>query len=427
MAIFDTNSKIRKWRYSVADIQLLIPGEENVPIPTERMGNMSIVEDYETLYFPMFKIELILESDIYYKILEHKTDCQIHLRIDRFYQGIDNPEKSVPRKYINDNFDLILDEDTDDMQFSLKREENKTDYTKTKKDDLNVLEKIDTPVSFYLFKSSTIDGTKKNINKVIPECNLVDVYAWMATTGKIKNILMAQPDNNKIYDQIVIPRMSILKAFEFLDVYYGLYKTGSMIYFGLRYNYIIPYSGDCKAYIDGETTDINIVIPKGDNLAHASNLGELYTKDDDLKHYIIGDFKTIDIRNDSISSNYLMGNDIETVDSYSGEITTESANSKVKSSSVIKAFENKTENNMISSTYTAHTGARSKVINVMIQDYNIMDIAPNKQYTFLFEDTKLLKKHKGKYILCNATHSFVKEGTDFILSTILTFKLSNKK
>lgn len=426
MSLFDVNSKLRKWKYTVKNIQLSIPGEENIVIPNERMKSISIMEDYEALYFPLFKIELILESEIYYKIIKNKNRCKIHLRIDRYFHSIDNSEKSAYRKFINSNFDLIIDEDTDDMQYSLKQEENKLDYENIIKSDMNELNQVDTVFSFYLFNSDIIDGTKKNVNKVLSNCNIVDAIAWIASTGKIKNLLMGQPDNIKIYDELLIPKMSILRALEYLDSYFGLYQKGSMIYFGLDYTYILPYTGKCKAYVNNEITDINMVVPKSSNLQYAHNCGELFKGNEHKKHYIVCDHETIDIRNDSISNNYLVANDIETIDSYTGESETFNTDAISKKGNFVRVHKNNTENPYIGTIYTAQTGARSKVVVISTQDYNIMDIAPNKQYSILFEDMKLTKKHNGLYILCNVNHSFIKEGEDFALRSIITFKLSTE-
>ena len=52
---------------------------------------------------------------------------------------------------------------------------------------------------------------------------------------------MAQPDNNTVYKEFLLPPQSVLKNLQFIDTYYGIYRDGTMMYFGLDYTYIIPY------------------------------------------------------------------------------------------------------------------------------------------------------------------------------------------
>ena len=59
-------------------------------------------------------------------------------------------------------------------------------------------------------------------------------------------------------------------------------------------------------------------------------------------------------------------------------------------------------------------------ITVKDIDYNLLE--PNKHYSFLFEDTSLAKKYKGKYFLCMKQATFMKEGEDFTVGVSLTFR-----
>ena len=77
---------------------------------------------------------------------------------------------------------------------------------------------------------------------------------------------------------------------------------------------------------------------------------------------------------------------------------------------------------MIASTYTNQASMQSVIIQVNTQDYDISAVAPNKKFSVLFEDTQYLKKYKGTYQLTSAYHTFLKEGEDFTLNSVLTVK-----
>ena len=431
MAIVDIKDKAQKWRYEAKEIKIIVPKpDENgkpliLSLPKERLVDFSIEDNYEENYFPLFKITLALEAENYYEILKAKNSCGVVLRIDKYYTDINNKNKSLTKTFINDTFELIMDEDTDDMYSSLKEEETKTNYKIRSKSPLGELSKVNSSHSFYLFKS-TVNTLKNSVNAVLSKANVSDAIAFLATRS-FTQVLMSQPDNTTVYDELIIPPMSLLKAFSFIDTYYGLYKTGSLIYFGLDTNYIIPYNGKCTAYKVNELQNTNIIIPKSMSASQAGTLCSIKKYNDRKSNYIVGDYKTINIENQSISNNYINANDLQSVDSYSGESTKVDSNAKSKKENFIKVHEDKTENKFIASTYAAQTNAKSVIISVRLQDYDIFAISPNKKFNMIFEDSKYTSKYNGEYILSGAVHTFINEGASFALSSVLVLKQSSKK
>jgi hypothetical protein len=51
MAIFETSDKVEKWKYHVVYINLIIPGEEVISIPRERLTNITLTDDFMENYF----------------------------------------------------------------------------------------------------------------------------------------------------------------------------------------------------------------------------------------------------------------------------------------------------------------------------------------------------------------------------------------
>ena len=317
MKLFTESDQFQKYLYIVKDIQVLLPdGEENLIIEKNRFMGLDVEDNYEENYFPLIKITLVINSETYYKILKYKNECKFYLRIHKKYmKNEDKTKMSSEQKFLLDTFDLITDENTDDMLNALKEKISSDDYKKRKSEG-NVLDETDNNrVSFYLFKSS-IAGTKTNVNKILANANVSDAIAYLMSVAKIKNVLMSQPDNTKVYEELMIPYQSVLKSLGFLDTYYGLYKSGSIIYFGVDYTYIIPYNGKCSVTSTSDkSTNTNIVIPKSSNTLYSGKLGSVKRKNDE-SNYVIGDSTSINIMNKSISNNYLYANDIEVVDSY---------------------------------------------------------------------------------------------------------------
>lgn len=422
MAIFDKNDRLLQYRYKVKTVQIIIPNENPLNIPKERLTQIDIENLYEENYFPFFHIKLVLDAEDYYKIQQHKNECKINLRIDKFYTDDTRHETSLDRIFINDSFDLILDSNTEDLLNSLKQDESKADYKnmKTKNSD-QLSAKNNNAIDFYLFKSS-INGTKTNVNKVLTNVNISDAIAYVLGNGGFKNVLMGQPDNTKIYKEFLIPPLSILKTLAFFDTYYGIYKTGSMIWFDFNYTYIIPYSGKCVAYAANELQNTSIIVPKSTNYDHSGSLGTLNKPNNTDTHFIVADYQTLTISNKSISNDFLKTNTMQTVDSYSETTTTTKSTAKSKNTNFVQIFSNKTENSFISDMYAAQSNANSDVVSIRLNDYDIAAISPNKRFQLIFEDSKYTKKYNGNYILAGITHSFLNEGSDFLLSSVIVLR-----
>ena len=421
MAIYNKDDKIQKWKYTVKEIKLLIPGEEIYSIPTERLNAMYILNDYENNVFPIFKITLILESYIYYKIIRAKDNVKFMLRIQKYYHTNESQTKSLYKDFINDTFDLILDDDTEDLKASSKRLKNINNYETIMKTDENQLEFIDNSIDFFLYKADTIKGLRNNVNAILSNATVTDAVAYILTQAKVKNVLMSPSGNTKRYESLVIPPLTCLKALQFVDTYYGLFKTGSMIYFDFNYGYITAYNGKCSAYRNKEIKNTYIVIPQ-DVTSHTTECGVLYKKDNTTVNYIVGDYKSISIRNDSVSNDILRSNDIQFIDNLSGDVTSTVSGAKSKGVNSVKILENKTENSRLGDTYTAQTSSESIVITVKLYDYDLSAIAPNKRYKFIFEDPSLTQKYNGVYLISSVESTFINEGKDLALQTVALFK-----
>ena len=420
MAIFETSDRVEKWKYHVVYINLIIPGEEVINIPRERLTNFTLTEDYMENYFPLLKVTLALESEIYYKIQANKNDCKINLRIDKFFTGLDSNEPSRMHPFLNDNFKLIMDDNTEDMTHSDKEEQAHMDFQKLEDSFKDDLSKIDNKISFYLFKSDIIQSVKTITNSVFKDCNLSDIITLYLTQSNIRNVLMAPLDNTTIYKELLVPPLSILKAFNFLDNYFGFYKRGSLIYFGINNTYILPFTGKCRAFKPREIQNTLIIIPKS-NSTHTSELGILNKPYDTNNRYVIGDYRTIDIMNESITNNHVNANEVLVVDSYDGSQFESKSDAINDSKNFKKIYENKTENMYIGIIYAAQTASLSKVISVRLMDYDVEAVNPNKHFQFVFEDNKLIKKYKEDYILIKADHSFDLQGEDLVVSSVLSF------
>lgn len=425
MAIFTSDDRFLKWKYHVAEIYILIPEQEPIQLPNERLVSIGIHNDFENNIFPLFRIELVLEASRYYLILENKDTVKFKLRIQKYYREIGKNNPSLKKDFLNDTFDLILNDSDFDTQKGYKEEEASNSYTTIVNSDVNNLFDVDNRIEFFLFKSSTIKASRKIVNKILHNATLTDAVNYICTQSTLQNVLMAPLDNKNPITELVIPPLPAIQALIFLDCYYGFYKVGSMIYFDMSRNYIIPYDAKCRCWERNERKEVSIVIPKKSS-AFSSDLCTVEKGGSNVKiDYIVGDNTNITIKNDSITYDILSGNDIESVNLYSGTISSGTSNAITKTSNTERILQNMTENPWFNEVYTQQTSSRSIVIEVLLGDYDASILRPNLVYHFIFEDSSLTKKYKGYYKLVSASHTFIREGADFTISTTAIFKCMN--
>lgn len=423
-SIFTSEDTFLKWRYTVSEIYIIYPKEDPEEIPTERLTSLMISNDYENNLYPIVRIEIVLEASRYYKIIQHKEDVKFKLRIQKAYQVLGDDDWSLDQDYIQDTFDLILNDNDFDVDAGFKEESSSGDYENLEADDVNDLFATDNRFEFFLFKSSTIKAGRKTINQVLHNATVTDGINYIASKAGFKNLLMAPSDHVDVIEELVIPPLNAAMAMVYIDCYYGIYKTGSLIFMDLDRNYILPYNEKCKCWGTNEDKQISIIIPKKSS-SFSSDLCTVLKDGDTKTKYIVANNSMVNIENNSITYDILVGNDIESVNSYNGEVTTGSANSTTNNSNNETRIENKTENPYFNKIYTKQSESRNVVIQLTIGDYDITYLKPNRVFKVIFEDSKLTKQYKGNYKLVRATHTFSLTGGQFQLMSDVILKKMN--
>ena len=421
MAVFDPGDRVQIWQYQAAKIELIIGGRDPIRIPNERLTEISIINDYEKAVFPIFRIRLILEASRYYQIVETKKSVKFHICIYKKFHYNNSADMSINYLWIDDLFELILDDNDEDNLRKMKKEKARGNYQNIVESDIGRLEMIDNKIDFFLFKTDTIKGLKKNVNKILEDATVTDAIAYICGKAKIKNLLMSPVSNTKKYNPLIIPPMSRCSAIKFIDTYYGIYDTGSMIFFGLTRSYILKYTPACTAYERREIQNTSIIIPSQTS-SHTVEHGVLQKVTNDNTNYIIGDNKSVSNRNDSITNDVLKGNDVRYVDSLSGTITQSISGANTIQENSVKIEVNKTENKWLGDVYTTQSAMNSIVIELRMNNIDMDLLEPNKKFNIIYEDTELMEKYSGEYVLSYVDHELMKEGNYLAIGTRAVFK-----
>lgn len=416
LAFINKNDILQLWSYHTAEFKVFVNNKEYDL--KNRLRNISIFNRFETHLYPIFRVELILEPEVYYAIMNNKSTAQFHVRLQKYYRKFGEEKKSLYRDVINDKFNLILDDSDYDTDKTLREERDSNDYKYRSISTYNQLQYVDNVIELFLYKKDYNEKMNVIVNEVLRNATVTNAIQYIASKAGIKDILMTIPDNSKVYSELVIPPLKAKEAIRWVDTYYGLYKTGMLFYVDPinSTTYILKYNGDCTAYRRKEIKDINIMIPEKTS-KHAAQLCGLKRYNVDDAYYIICSNSNIKIRNETISLNMTDGLDIVNIDSYSGDVAKLISKGQTTDSRTIKVIEDQTENPWYGNIYTSLSGAKSTVVEVSLSYHDINDISPNRRCKLLFENTELARKYNANYKITQVNNVFARDGEDFKLDT----------
>lgn len=391
-------SELRLYYYQVSEFYIL-NGSDMDEVETCCITSMEIREDFENDVFPVFKLSLALTKDRYCKIMNNKNTIKFKVRIQKFYRKPGSEDKSMMKDYISGTFVTIMDSselDTDNKG-AITNRTNQDSQTDT----------INTTMDLYLFREEVASSMKTEINQVLSGVNLTTAIGVIGSTGGLTNILMSPLENQQSYNQLMIPPLVVHKAIQYLDNQYGFYKAGSIIFFGLKNNYILNFKGGCTAYASGERQQTNLLILTKDNtIATESGMFDRNEK----QYYVNWEIVDVHPNNNSITNDVLYGNNVNVVDSSTTGITKSTSSAISKGTNNTATIKNTTENQWMADTYTAQSNSESVVLTGALSNVDLDAFTPNKRFNVVFEDTRLTNKYKGIYFLTNIRTEFTNTG-----------------
>ena len=98
MSLIKYGDKFRFHKYIVKEIYLLFKSE-TIKIDPVRVNGLTVIDDYIENCYPIVKLDLALEDEIYYKIQKQKQTVQIKLRVQRFYREGTKKERTISNRY----------------------------------------------------------------------------------------------------------------------------------------------------------------------------------------------------------------------------------------------------------------------------------------------------------------------------------------
>ena len=402
------------FRYKVSNLDLIIPGEDTIELTPDTIIEMQIDNDYDTNFFPIFRLNMNTSLKYVYKIINNLNTAQLHIRIlvQEYKDG--KALSTTKSEIINKNFIIFMDDPTPELQAQLNKMTNKTTS--------NNLVDAQSVVEFFLFDPIYLYNSKTPINYVLKDCKIFDAISFMFMKSNINRVLLTPIENTEVYKQIIIPPTDLLGGIKFIENVYGIYSTYSTLFFDFKRAYLLNRKNKTIAKERGEKTRISLEVKKsGEEYSIASS-----TSENDSGYSINLDINAVKIIDNSNVNNAIYGNDISNIDLYTGECTN-------VQSTYIKPTVKKSATRLTTSTYqnkfaldASKYDMEENIITLSfgIKDNNVNLFTPNKDYVLSFQEVDKHKSYSGYYRLSGMSYSLVKDGDTFRVTTGVILKKS---
>lgn len=422
MAIINENDKYLTYRYTVRNISIDFGSGRYKKLKPSQVKSLLIINDYLQNAFPIIQLKLSINSKLYYKIIKNKDTVGFILNIRNYYVVDKNSDKSLYHEWLNEKFTLILDDADEDLYEQLRVKNNGS-----AQEDEELYEQAN-EVEFYLFKKNLVQATQPNFSCIYRYLDITSFLALTLYGNGIGNVLMSKPDNDEVYNLIAVPHMKYIEALKYVDTFYGIYKTGAMMYFGITRSYIIKFDTKCTAYEPGEITSTTIIIPQAGS-SMAQSCCALQKVGHTEKNYIIGDYETIDFDEPIVTDAQMNGRSVVVHNTMTGKYESAviakgmSAEelARIQASAPTKIIENHGLNKFLHKEYKKIKMGLSTAVTVEFSDIDVSVLEPNKKFNFVFEDTSLSQKYNGTYILGKSEIGMFRSTEDLNVTVRCTF------
>jgi len=268
----------------------------------------------------------------------------------------------------------------------------------------------------YLFNLELLDPSNEICNEVYTKDTLCNIVAHMLTKSKHKKVVMSPFENDKVYNELLVPAHPMFEALCYLENYYGFYKTGGMIYYDLDTLYIVNTNGKLTAKQQDEWAETTILI---NDHPHAAPVSGMIRRTNEKINYIQTEEQNIQINKPSIIDNNVMGSDLTMVTTDGTELV----EVKADQSYTNKRYKNliytkKDDNQFAANILEARKEENEAVIQITATNLDIRAFAPNKVFTLIFDNEDKQEKYgKWNYRIAQAYHDLRLEGSMWTKST----------
>ena len=419
MRLVDANADtIYSCKYVISSLVFMM-GDTSIPMSTSNILSIEKLDDFDFNLRTIIKV--VLRIDIRKKmwILKNKQNITVKFALDRVGQNSDadamntNPASmwnNIFVMYFNDDDSSV---DSDALKDSIESVDG--EFQETNIEDENYYEGENT-LDVYLFNQDLINASNTNVNVVYTSGLIQQIIGHILTVSKHRKVLMSPIENSNQYSELIMPLNESYKALTYLDQYYGLYRAGSLIYYGVDNLYIINLGSRVTAKRQGEWTETTFLISGNGDSTPGNGM---VRKPNENVNYVSIPESNVNPQKPSITKNAEYGSEARIIVTDGTAVDLVDADQSVLGErNTYTKYVRKDDNVFMASMMKARMEENEVILYINGDGFDMSVFSPNKRYNVVFSDTTKQEKYgKFKYRISYAYHYLKPEAADYMVSS----------
>lgn len=407
-------------KYKVENL-VLIFGEKYLQMDPSNILSIEYLNDYEINIRSILKVSLRMDIRKKLWILKNKNTITAKFELVCLHMDLDTDSFiHSPKTIWNETFGVYFNEEDDSIDINVLEERLKlnegNNFNMDQLTEENYFESQNI-LDIYLFNQKLLNASNRVFNSVFTKDIVQPMVGRILTSSKHKHVLMSKIENNKNYEEVLIPALPAYKALIYLDQYYGLYKTGAIIFYDVDYLYILNSNGKCTVKRKNEYPDTTILVKSIDHSSPGN--GMIKPNPNEKVHYVSISDMDINTEKVSMSKNAKYGSEAKIV--ITDDITidlAEADQSYMDQRNQHIIYSRKDDNRFRSSIIKARMEENEIIFYISGDNFDISAFTPNKTFHVVFEEASKQKRFgKYRYRLAYVYHFIRIEGEPYMSSS----------
>ena len=381
--------------------------EEPIYLSKDDIVSMSIIHDYDHAFFPIIRLRLYIDLQKLAYINEDPNNLMVSMapilsinKINESDNGVTYTKLLGSGCFTNGDNTLYGYVETKNNPYS---KYDNYQMGEKRDDSLNTNNKV--PLTIYCYDKNLIRATKQRVNSIYTNTSLFAVVTDMFSQCGINEYYIEPFDNNELYDQILIPNMSLIDAISYLDTYYGLYENGALLY-STAFGYMSLSRPIQMSSLSTSELTVRVSSYKaGNSFSGISDPYNLIYQTPDTSVVI----KSQTDLEQTINARIFGSINVETFE-YESETLDETFKDSDMSYITTPDITHKTKNQFIPSMYKARVNERNTRIDLSLNGYVMRNFSPYP-FSFVFDNPIRGIDIDRPYRPMYATHTFTNIGS----------------
>lgn len=404
-------------KYQVGNLTIM-KDDEKISMDYSNILSIEYMNDYEFNIMALLKISLRIDIRKKLWILKNKKNILVKFELNRIGMDTDVEEYvTTPEEIWNGEFEAYFNDEDESIDISVMETRinlnEGDDFQSNNIEGENYYESQNT-LDIYLVSPELLKASRYSFNKIYTKSTLQNIVAHMLTESKHKNVLMSKFENDEIYQELLLPANPVYKNLIYLDQYYGLYKTGAIIYYDIDSLYILNSNGKLTVKKEDEWGETTILVYRISDSIPGN--GMIRKEEEKIFYPVISDMD-INPQNFSISKNAELGSAAKIVVTDSVDIELHEADQSLINERNENVAFIKDNNRFTGDVIKARMEENECVLYISGNNLDIKAFTPNKVYKVIFDEPSKHKMYGNFTYRLSYSYHYLKLESDGYMSS----------